>query len=311
MNMRFYLIKSMAMLCICNGLSAQTNLFPLYSFGGYTGGSGDMTNVTNPQLKLSGTYAGSGGYVRVVHVSADPDNSVVYNYETNKNVYWGEPTDGGAYIFRGRNLLVGEGNVGIGTNIPQGKLHIVQNNNIPSLVLEGNTTGWGSGMYFRNTAPTGNVYGIYASSWGSFNIVDVNAGVDRIYIGANGNVGVNTHDVSDAGYKFFVGGAVRARKVRVDQDTWPDYVFGTGYTPRPLAEVESFIKKYQHLPDVPSAAEVKKEGIDLGEGQTVLLKKIEELTLYVIDINKKNEQLQKQVNDLNAAMVKMQQDMRR
>ncbi len=196
------------------------------------------------------------------------------------------------------------GNVGINTSAPQGKLHIVENNNTASVILESNSAGWGSGIYFKNTAPNGKGYGIYTSSYGSLNIADVNAGVDRIFIGANGNVGVNTNKVSDANYRFFVEGAIRARKVKVDQDSWPDYVFDKNYTLLPLAEVERFIKKYQHLPEVPAAGDVKKEGIDLGNNQAVLLKKIEELTLYLIEQQKQMDALRQQVKELQIMIVK-------
>jgi hypothetical protein len=79
------------------------NYFPLTSSGGYTGGSGDHTNITNAQLKLQSTA----GYIRVAHLSAVPSISAVYNFEANKNVYWGEDTDGGQYLFRGRMLILG------------------------------------------------------------------------------------------------------------------------------------------------------------------------------------------------------------
>jgi hypothetical protein len=92
-----------------------------------------------------------------------------------------------------------------------------------------------------------------------------------------------------------VNGNIRTRKVRVDQDTWADYVFESNYQLRPIKEVEQYIQKEKHLPDVPSAAEVKKEGLDLGDNQAVLLKKIEELTLYVIEQNKRIDEQQKQL----------------
>jgi len=63
---------------------------------------------------------------------------------------------------------------------------------------------------------------------------------------------------------------------------WPDYVFKPHYNLRSLSEVEQYIKTHQHLPDVPSEKEVKANGIDVGETQAILLRKIEELTLYMI-----------------------------
>jgi hypothetical protein len=94
--------------------AAQTNLFPLYTSGAYSGGSGDNTNVSTPQLKLQA----SSGYIRVPHLSASSTISAVYNYETGKDVYWGENADLGNYWFRGRNLLVQGGMVGINFSSP-------------------------------------------------------------------------------------------------------------------------------------------------------------------------------------------------
>jgi hypothetical protein len=95
-----------------------------------------------------------------------------------------------------------------------------------------------------------------------------------------------------------VEGAIRCRKLKMDLATWPDYVFHTDYLLRPLPEVEQFIRQNNHLPEVPSEKEVTENGLDLGENQSVLLKKIEELTLYLIEQNKKLEQLQKEMESL-------------
>jgi hypothetical protein len=70
--------------------------------GSYSGGSGDMTNVTNPQLKIGS--AGTSDYWRIPHFSQSSTVSGVYNYQTGKNVYWGEDSDTGTYYFRGRDL---------------------------------------------------------------------------------------------------------------------------------------------------------------------------------------------------------------
>jgi hypothetical protein len=115
-----------------------------------------------------------------------------------------------------------------------------------------------------------------------------------------GKVGIGTTSLADVNYKLFVEGAIRSRKVRVDQLTWPDYVFNHHYNLPSLAEVEAFIRSNKHLPDVPSAKEVEKEGLDLGDGQAVLLKKIEELTLYIIELNKKSEEQSKKIAALES-----------
>lgn len=117
---------------------------------------------------------------------------------------------------------------------------------------------------------------------------------------STGNVGIGTINITDANYKLFVETGIRTRKVKVDQSTWPDYVFHQQYQLPSLPDVEKYIKANNHLPDVPSADEVERDGLNLGDNQAVLLKKIEELTLYLIDINKKVDKLTEE----NAAMKK-------
>jgi hypothetical protein len=88
-----------------------------------------------------------------------------------------------------------------------------------------------------------------------------------------------------------------ARSLRITQSPgWADYVFDKKYYLRPLDEVEKFIQQNHHLPDLPSASTVAKEGIDVAEMQSKLLSKIEELTLYVIELKKEVEILKKNKN---------------
>lgn len=97
-------------------------------------------------------------------------------------------------------------------------------------------------------------------------------------------------------YKLAVSGGILTEKVRVATNGtafWADYVFEPTFKLKSLKEVEQFIKVNKHLPDVPSTSDVKKNGIDLAETQALLLQKIEELTLYVIQQQKEIEKLKK------------------
>ena len=87
-------------------------------------------------------------------------------------------------------------------------------------------------------------------------------------------------------------GLLRAREVRVNLEAWPDYVFGDTYELKPLAEVESFINENKHLPGIPAAGTVEKEGVNIGAMQALLLQKIEELTLHCIRLEKEVTKLQ-------------------
>jgi hypothetical protein len=92
-------------------------------------------------------------------------------------------------------------------------------------------------------------------------------------------------------------GFLRTRRVRVDTETWPDYVFDENYQLRTLEETEKFILKNGHLPNVPKAEEVEEEGQDLGEMNKVLMEKVEELTLYLIEQNKRIKALESKLNE--------------
>lgn len=118
----------------------------------------------------------------------------------------------------------------------------------------------------------------------------------RLAIGPNNAAGYlgNTQN-----YDLMVGRGIICQEVRVALRTnWPDYVFGPTYPRRSLSELEQYIRQNNRLPDMPAAATVAKEGVDLGEMNRKLLEKIEELTLYVIDQNKKIEALETKVQAL-------------
>ena len=96
-------------------------------------------------------------------------------------------------------------------------------------------------------------------------------------------------------YRLFVADGIRTEKVKVDlKGNWPDYVFNYSYKLMSLNVLDEYIEKNKHLPGVPSSKDVQDSGIDLAENQILLLKKIEELTLYIIEINSEIEKLKKQ-----------------
>jgi hypothetical protein len=113
-------------------------------------------------------------------------------------------------------------------------------------------------------------------------------------VGIAGSLGVGTYNVGS--FKLAVEGKMGAREVVVTTAPWSDYVFASNYRLRPLSEVAQFIQENKHLPEVPTAAEIEKKGNSLAETDALLLKKIEELTLYVIEQNKKIEILEQKVS---------------
>ncbi len=104
----------------------------------------------------------------------------------------------------------------------------------------------------------------------------------------NGDIGIGTINPQE---KLSVNGKIRAHEIKVETSNWPDYVFKTDYKLPSLTETEQFIKKHGHLSEVPKASEVEADGVSLGEMNKILLKKIEELTLHVISLQKEVEGL--------------------
>jgi len=114
--------------------------------------------------------------------------------------------------------------------------------------------------------------------------------------GETNSVGIGTSNTGS--HKLAVEGTIGAREIKVEVGTWSDFVFNKDYELKDLEEVETFIEENNHLPDVPSEKEVLENGIALGEMDATLLQKIEELTLYMIEMNKR----MKSVEDENKSL---------
>ena len=170
------------------------------------------------------------------------------------------------------------GNIGIGTDVPFGKLevfHDVQNANGNAFVISSN-----GGAQLRMGNNTGYSW---IQSHGTKPLYIIELGNDLILNLGNSYVGIGLTNPSE---KLTVNGKIKAREVRVNIEGMPDYVFAPAYQKLSLSEIENYIRKHQHLPEIPSAAEAEKNGLELGEMNKLLLKKIEELTLHLIDQDK-------------------------
>ena len=118
-------------------------------------------------------------------------------------------------------------------------------------------------------------------------------GVNQFLISALGGVGIGT--TNPGSYKLAVEGKIGAREVVVTQAGWSDYVFDDKYELPSLVKVESYIKENKHLPDIPSAKEIKEKGLSVSDMLAKQMQKIEELTLYLIQLKKENEDLKSRV----------------
>lgn len=191
----------------------------------------------------------------------------------------------------------------------------IVNNNSGGIYINSNEDNK-SGLQFtrlKSSSPAGGAYGKVLSVDDNGNVILVADGgsnvsnswntIDgRLHNANNGKVvigtGINSYP---DGFSLFVKGGILTERVRValaNSDRWADYVFAPDYKLMPLRDVEKFIRSNKHLPNVPSAEEMANRGLDVAETSAKLMEKIEELTLYLIQANKKIEELDKKVKNL-------------
>ncbi|AYN00622.1 hypothetical protein [Chryseobacterium sp. 3008163] len=186
-----------------------------------------------------------------------------------------------------RKIIAAEpnGNVGIGTVNPEEKLDV--NGGIRSTIAsnEGGYINISNPSKPNDSAATWRIYnmtGQYGNSlqfWNYFN---------------DGTYGCRLQ-ISDYG-NMALFGKLEAKDVVISPTPTADFVFDTGYNLKTISDLEYFITKHKHLPEIPSAKEMEKNGLAVGDFQIKLLQKIEELTLYAISQNKEIEQLKSQIN---------------
>ena len=186
--------------------------------------------------------------------------------------------------------------VGIGEQNPGtfGTLEVANGNN-GSVAVTNNTIG---AWIFRKIRSDGsNGMGIYdPSGFGQMSLYT--AGSERIRIDQSGNVGIGT---TSPQHLLHVAGTIGAEEVIVSSNG-ADYVFEPEYKLEPLADVAKFVAEKHHLPDIPSAEEMKEEGLSVGEMQAKLLAKIEELTLHAIQSEKENRELRERLERMEARL---------
>ena len=216
------------------------------------------------------------------------------------------------------------GQVGIGTSNPDHQLSVlgsesditgddgvfidVQNSNTILGVL--------TGIRFRNgTTPNTFKGGIFykdKEGYGRGDILFINNNINNgtnataadaaMTIQPDGDIIIGTQPQA-VGYKLSIDGKMACEEVLVElSGDWPDYVFGDEYKLMPLNVVETFIKNEGHLPNIPTAKEVEKNGLEVGDMQRKLMEKVEELTLYIIELDKQNKILNQKIVTLESVV---------
>jgi hypothetical protein len=213
-----------------------------------------------------------------------------------------------AMVSQSNSIVLGAGaNVGIGTSAPQNKLEVTQGTaNQSGLRLTNLTSNSPASALNRTKFLTVNELGdvILASSNGSARLGaelwEANGSFLKNLNQAGVIIGSNVSK-TPAGYKLFVEDGILTEKVKVavkSSSDWSDYVFDANYRLKTLPEVEQYINANKHLPGVPSAKEMVEQGNDLHKTDAKLLEKIEELTLYMINVQKRVTDLEQENKEL-------------
>ncbi|KQR70905.1 hypothetical protein ASF92_05720 [Pedobacter sp. Leaf176] len=172
------------------------------------------------------------------------------------------------------------GNVGVGTVSPLNGLHIFSLNNPAGGSLRlGHSGAEAAVLSFGWNGVNEDAFKITKYPYNS----DANPTDLFVINSSNGNVGVGTNIPTE---KLSVNGKIRAHEIKVEMANWPDYVFDQDYKILGLDELDAYIKANKHLPEMPSAKETESNGIALGEMIKLQQKKLEELTLYIIEQHK-------------------------
>ncbi|MHC0446387.1 hypothetical protein ACWA1F_13335 [Flavobacterium sp. 3-218] len=183
------------------------------------------------------------------------------------------------------------GNVGIGEINPEAKLTLKDRNQVLSFLTNQKLEGIWPPVEELNTMT------IQSSGFSPGNIAFATGNTEVMRINSRGNVGIGIINPQN---KLDVNGTIHSKEVKVDMAgwDWPDFVFKKEYNLPTLEQVEKHITEKGHLENIPSEKEVLKSGINLGEMDAKLLQKIEELTLYMIEMKKENNEMKKDISAL-------------
>lgn len=278
-----------------NGTSIFNNNTGSVGINTGTPESGTRLHVFGPALVAGGALrlravSGDGARILFENSSGTPSHQI----STIGSSFYLQKIPASTFDF----VMASNGFVSMGRSVADARLHIDRGGSAQTDVLRLEGTNVQMTLAENDTIKgffnlTGNdvKFGTVASNDNGRLIMRVNGG-DRFYLHPDGRISIGT-SVPASGYLLNVKGKMIGEEVRVQlQANWPDYVFQKDYSLRTIPELAQFIQEKKHLPGIPSAAEMK-EGQDLGEIQRRLLEKIEELTLYIIQLEKRLADLEK------------------
>jgi hypothetical protein len=286
------------------GTSAPTAKLEINQVGGASGQNqgvkiwaGNSQNYFgNTQLSFS--YGGGGGgyshSIKTRHSSATVAGNAF-------DFYVWQPGDAVGGEGSRHVMSLNGGNVGIGTTLPQAVLHVSNGD----LLLQNPTSGYPR-LWLKDAGGTNTLKLDYNSLVGTGgNLIVRSSGATAILLNdVGGNVGIGT---ASPDQKLTVKGTIHTQEVKVDMSVpGPDYVFEKDYDLLSLTELENYINQNKHLPEVPSAKEMEKDGLNLKEMNLILLKKVEELTLHLIEQKKENNDQQKTIDNLATRITELE-----
>ncbi len=263
-----------------------------------------FNNTASPSADMIMGYDGANAIIE--YANASTSSALYINHSCGKDVFINTGSNGGNVSMTTPTL----GKVGIGTFTPTQKFDVVggfshftfNTTTIPTsdaaggLTLGWNASGGGAEVNLYN------VYSVDPDNTIAFRFAQkIASGTttsdvrNLLTIRGNGNVGIGTDLTGgdyDNSYKLAVNGNIRTKKVVVETG-WSDFVFEKNYKLKTIEEIEQYIKQNGHLSEMPSAKDIETNGGDVGELLKLQMQKIEELTLYIIELNKRIELLEK------------------
>lgn len=283
-----------------NSKASSATTYGIYG-GAYGSGSG---------AKRGGSfdaYGGTGTNIGVRAAAIDGSTNIaVYGSATGGSTNWAAHFDSGDVIVDDR-VGIGTQTIasGVGLHVMSQDIRMEGDNDFFNVVSTG-TTNLNGVRFYNETTFQGALF--YDSGDDLLNITGSSLVPVLVTDFANNSVGIGTFNTA-AGYKLSVDGKIISEELRIRNSTnWPDYVFAENYDLMPLDELEMSINLQKHLPNIPSAEEVESEGILVGDMQKRMMEKIEELTLYVIEINKQNQVLGTEIEILKKELKDLKQN---